>query len=155
MFCSFKKQDVEAIVYDDGDPDKQQATLGGQFRWCSHGQSLLTRQNSFVPEPIKLNCSGISSAGTPYNSQYCDYADFLGWQEAAVDALAAAGIDANQYAYKLIIVPPSTACTWVGLGYVGCDFTFPCASWVQSDVLMGAKRGAGGAVQAAAHEIGQ
>ena len=53
-----------------------------------------------------------------------------------------------------MILPSGTACNFVGLGYIGCDFTFPCASWVQGDIFMGASRGAPTSVQSLFHEMG-
>jgi hypothetical protein len=53
-----------------------------------------------------------------------------------------------------VILPSGTACNFVGLGYIGCDFTFPCSSWVQGDIFMGASRGAPTSVQSLFHEMG-
>ena len=53
-----------------------------------------------------------------------------------------------------VILPSGTACNFVGLGYIGCDFSFPCTSWVQGDIFMGASRGAPTSVQSLFHEMG-
>ena len=55
--------------------------------------------------------------------------DFVGWLEAALEKLTAQGVKVDDYAYKMVVLPPGTACYWVGLGYVGCDWTFVCATW--------------------------
>ena len=75
-------------------------TVGGLFRSCSHNQSALTRANSLVAPIIRLPCSGVSSMGTPFYSSLCSYDDFVGWSEAAMDALAAQGVDVAKYLYK-------------------------------------------------------
>jgi hypothetical protein len=41
----------------------------------------------------------------------------------------------------------------VGLGYIGCDFSFPCTSWVQGDIFMGGSPTAGGSQQSMFHEV--
>lgn len=149
----YTQQDVEALVYDDN-RSTGRPTLEGMWRTCSYGQALLNRANSYVSPVIKLPCNNISSYGTPFSSQLCDYADFIGWSEAAMDQLVDQGIDPNAYLYKAVLVPPGTACTFVGIGYIGCDFQFPCASWIQADLFMGASRGAEQSVQSLFHEMG-
>lgn len=54
---------------------------------------------SLVAEPVRLACNGTSSGGTPYSSKSCEYNDFVGWQEAAVDQLAAQGVKVDDYLY--------------------------------------------------------
>lgn len=56
--------------------------------------------------------------------------------------------------FRAVVIPPGTACGFVGLGYVGCDFSFPCTTWTQGDVFMGPTRGSLGSQQAMFHEIG-
>lgn len=52
------------------------------------------------------------------------------------------------------MLPPGNPCPWVGVGYVGCDGSFRCTSWVISDIFMGYKRGDPPNTQAAFHELG-
>ena len=90
-------------------------TLGGLYRTCSYGQSMLTRNNSWVAPIVKLPCAGTSSWGTPYRSQSCDYADFVGWSEAAMDQLRAQGINPDAYTYKCAGWRQLTVATWLAV----------------------------------------
>jgi hypothetical protein len=54
----------------------------------------------------------------------------------------------------MVIIPEGTACGWAGLGYVGCDGSFMCASWVASRYFLGSYAGAPASTQVALHEQG-
>ncbi|PRW33287.1 hypothetical protein C2E21_7824 [Chlorella sorokiniana] len=101
-------------------------------------------QNSLVAERVRLPCAG-NTNGYPWSFSKCDFDDFSGWADAADAVLQQRGVDLNKYKYTVYLIPPST-CGWVGLGYVGCDGSFACRSWINGDFW--------GAPQAIAHELG-
>ncbi|PRW57195.1 hypothetical protein C2E21_4079 [Chlorella sorokiniana] len=120
-------------------------TVGGTFAKCSNQRSLLTQANSRVAEVVSLPCSGTSN-GVAWATNKCDFDDFNGWSDAADAALAARGIDLSQYKYRVYLLPPTTTCAWVGLGYEGCDGSFACRAWITGDFWT--------SPQPIAHELG-
>ena len=46
----------------------------------------------------------------------------------------------------MYLLPPTSSCAWVGLGYVGCDGSFTCRAWIGGDFWT--------APQAMSHELG-
>jgi hypothetical protein len=75
----------------------------------------------------------------------CDFDDFSGYADAADAVLAARGVNLGLYKYRVYLVPPS-ACTFVGLGYIGCDGSYDCRAWIGADFWA--------TPQAIAHELG-
>lgn len=69
-----------------------------------------------------------------WSTATCDFEDFSAWADVADQKLAARGIDVSDYAYKVYMVPPNTACGWLGLGYIGCDGSYACRAWVGGSV---------------------
>ena len=62
-----------------------------------------------------------------YSAASCDYTQ---WGIAADSAATAAGIDLSLYSHRLYVLPHKndTACSWSGLGFLGCgDF---CRVWI-------------------------
>lgn len=71
--------------------------------------------------------------------------DFNGAADAAEAALAARGFNLNAYFYKVFLFPPGP-CNFVGIGYVGCDGSFGCRSWIGPNYVTSA--------QVISHELG-
>ena len=131
------------------------ASLGGTYRSCSYNKTTMTAATSTVAPVLQIPCSGTSTSGNAYSAAgTCQFGDFGGWADMALQQAAASGINVNNYFYKLIIVPEGTSCSWAGVGYVGCDGSFSCNSWVRGGYFMGSARGSGGSAQVAAHEQG-
>ena len=68
----------------------------------------------------------------PWSFSKCDFDDFNGWADAADAQLRASGLPLDKYPYRVYMLPPAT-CPFVGLGYVGCDFSYDCRSWISGD----------------------
>ena len=67
------------------------------------------------------------------------------------------GYNLAAYPYKVYFLPPN-ACSWVGQGYIGCDGSYDCRSWIAGAYwdnpqvggarsLLGGRAGGGGAAQ--------
>lgn len=78
--------------------------------------------------PLPPPCSN----DVPWCFSKCDFDDFSGWSDAADAELAARGVQLDRYLYRVYLLPPS-ACPFVGLGYTGCDGSFPCRAWIGGD----------------------
>ncbi|PSC69234.1 hypothetical protein C2E20_7279 [Micractinium conductrix] len=121
--------DIERAVFAEVNPSG--ITVGSTFSGCSYGKSRLTQRNSQVAAPVELPCAG-SSQGYPWTTSKCAFEDFNGWADAANAVLQARGVNLAAYKYKVYLVPPGP-CSFVGLGYVGCDGSFECRAWVGSE----------------------
>lgn len=113
--------------------NRRGATVGSIFRRCSFGKTLLTAQNSRVTRVVDLPCNG-TSLNVPWNFSRCEFDDISGWADAADERLRAQGVVLKQYRYQVYLVPPG-ACTFTGLGYIGCphDGSFDCRPWIGGD----------------------
>lgn len=106
-------------------------TVGSTFNRCSYGKNRMTMNNSLVADTVNLPCSGVTN-GIFWNFATCNFDDFSGWADAADEILRAKGVELENFKYKVYLVPPG-ACTFVGLGYIGCDGSFECRSWIGGD----------------------
>ncbi|KAL4439954.1 hypothetical protein ABPG75_002955 [Micractinium tetrahymenae] len=138
----YSAADIKKAVFEELNPGG--TTVGSTFNRCSFGKSRLTMTNSLVADLVKLPCAGYVN-GYAYTFSKCDFDDFNGWSDAADKVLRTRGIDIDAYTYKVYLVPPS-ACSFVGLGYVGCDGSLECRSWINSDFWT--------TPQAITHELG-
>lgn len=125
----FSADEVRRAVFVENSPNR--TTVGSIFNRCSYGKTKLTANNSRVVEPVKLPCEGVTQ-GVYWRFSTCDFADFNGYADAADELLAQQGVDLSKYFYKVYLIP-SGPCTFVGVGYIGCDGTFGCRSWVGGD----------------------
>ena len=121
---------VKKAVFEQANPTG--ATVGGTYNKCSSGRTTLTPANSLVAEVVELPCNGTNN-DVAWSTQTCNFDDFNGWADAADAALVARGVDLSQYKYRVYLLPPNTQCGWVGLGYVGCDGSFECRTWIGGD----------------------
>ncbi|KAL4439801.1 hypothetical protein ABPG75_002802 [Micractinium tetrahymenae] len=119
-------------------------TVGSYAKQCSLGKTLLNETTSYVAPIVRLPCSG-NSWGIPWSMSTCEFDDFSGYADAADDVLTARGIDLTKYKFRVYLLPPGP-CTFVGLGFVGCDDNFPCRAWIGSNFWT--------TPQAIAHEMG-
>ncbi|KAL4430186.1 hypothetical protein ABPG77_004968 [Micractinium sp. CCAP 211/92] len=133
--------EVRATVLQEANPSG--ITVGSTYNKCSYGRSRLTAQNSLVADTVVLPCQG-TSYSSPWSFSTCEFDDFSGIADAAEQALAAQGVPIDSYRFKVFLLPPGP-CTFVGLGYVGCDSS-DCRSWIGS--------GFWNSSQAMVHEIG-
>ncbi|KAL4858282.1 Autolysin [Chlorella vulgaris] len=122
--------------------DSQAMTVDQTYNMCSYGKTKVTPQNSMVTDVVKLPCSG-TSFGVPWSFLKCDFDDFNGWADAA-DAQLDPDLLAK-YKHRVYLLPQG-ACNFVGLGYVGCDGSYDCRSWVVGAAAL--------APQATVHELG-
>lgn len=146
-------QDVEAVFFENASPDNTWTTVGGRFRSCSHGQSLLTRANSVVAPVLKIPCSGTTPRGTPYSTSDCTALDYRGFQEAGLEAAKAAGISVQLYKYISVLLPPGNTCNFIGTGNLGCPGS--CGTWIQGTAVMGNARAAPRNTHHVLHEMGR
>jgi hypothetical protein len=123
-------QSVKNVVFE----GLSATTLGGLYNNCSFGKTKLTSATSAVAPVVQMPCTGTTSWGGSFTTTTCDFDDFAGWAEYAVNAVSAAYPSAN-YFYKVIVIPGGTPCGWAGLGYVGCDGSFDCTSWIDGSYI--------------------
>lgn len=121
-------------------------TVGSTFSECSLGRTLLREGSSWVAPLVQLPCSGYNDY-MQWSTQKCGYEDTEGYAAAADAALRARNFPVDSYDYKVYLIPPTSACNFVGMAYMGCDRTvFACKAWI------------GGAwwrnAQAYSHELG-
>ncbi|PSC71116.1 hypothetical protein C2E20_5435 [Micractinium conductrix] len=106
-------------------------TVGSTFNKCSYGKSTFNAANSQVADLVQLPCNGVTN-GVAWTFSKCDFDDFNGYADAADAALAARGIDLSRYKHRVYLIPPGQ-CGFVGLGYIGCDGSYACRSWIGAD----------------------
>ncbi|PSC74160.1 hypothetical protein C2E20_2632 [Micractinium conductrix] len=106
-------------------------TVGSTYNKCSYGKSSFTAANSQVANLVQLPCNGVTN-GVAWTFSKCDFDDFNGYADAADAALAARGIDLSRFKHRVYLIPPGQ-CGFVGLGYIGCDGSYTCRSWIGAD----------------------
>ncbi|KAL4421241.1 hypothetical protein ABPG75_010532 [Micractinium tetrahymenae] len=121
---------VKKAVFEELSP--RGVTVGGTYNRCSYNTSRLTMQNSLVAPLVELPCNGTTADNQTWSMSTCDYTDFTGYSDAADEVLRQRGIDLSAYKHRIYLLPPGP-CTFVGLGYVGCDGSYDCRVWIGAD----------------------
>lgn len=66
----------------------------------------------------------------PYaQSEGCDYSDYNSWANLADSAATAAGYTLSNYHHKVYVFPPTSSCSWSGMGSIGGN---PSRAWIQT-----------------------
>eukprot|EP00798_Chlamydomonas_sp_ICE-L_P027134 gene27134-2363_t len=136
------------------------APLLDYFTACSYGNAIFNRKNSAVaPLLVKLPCSGFSPIFGSWSASSCEFNDYLGWVEAAMDAAAEEqGFDLSLYRHRVVVLPAGLAswagskCRWAGLGTVGPAAIKNDGSYDYGYVWINGDNAA--SIQAYFHEIG-
>ncbi len=64
---------------------------------------------------------GISTVLTVQTSSFIGNCDWDYWADAANDAAAALGVNADAYDYRLYYLPADAGCDFAGVAYMGCS----------------------------------
>jgi len=95
-------------------------SVDGLYQASSHGLVAFPgdTDGNGAPDVFRVSIpSSVSGSCDPY-----------GWAAAAEAAAPAAGVNLGLYQHRVFVLPSNVACSWAGLGNVGCG-TY-CRAWV-------------------------
>eukprot|EP00195_Chlamydomonas_chlamydogama_P013521 CAMPEP_0202890338 /NCGR_PEP_ID=MMETSP1392-20130828/780_1 /ASSEMBLY_ACC=CAM_ASM_000868 /TAXON_ID=225041 /ORGANISM="Chlamydomonas chlamydogama, Strain SAG 11-48b" /LENGTH=657 /DNA_ID=CAMNT_0049573887 /DNA_START=125 /DNA_END=2099 /DNA_ORIENTATION=- len=123
------KKDIESQWFN------SKATPGGltmqnYFASCSYGKVVFDEFSNVVVTNVSLPCAGVTRSGWRWDASQCRIDEVYGWAEATEEAASRMGINMNQFQNRILILP-NNACTWGGLGTVGCGSS--CGVWIKAD----------------------
>lgn len=101
----YTKASVTSVAFGTGDITTA-ASLAQAYQVCSYGKSYLNTSNSIVADIVQIPCTAGTNACSATDS----------WADYAVKGAINQGIDVTKYGYRVFIIPPTSSCTWKGLG---------------------------------------